>query len=80
MQDDDPSPMGPATVSGIRDLQKKLHMIQWAVVEGKLGALRADLPDHYVATDADLKKMPIKKLSTAYKARYMTHMTFTANI
>ena len=69
MQEDDLGPMGPVTVSGVRDLQQKLHRIQWAVKEGKLGALRADLPDHYVATDADLKKMPIRKLSTAYKTR-----------
>ena len=71
MQDDQPPPAGPATLSGMRNLQQLLYKVQQAAVDGKLGSIRADLPDHYVATDAELKQMPIKKLSTGYKARFV---------
>ena len=72
MQDDEPPPAGPVTLSGMRDLQQILHRVQQAAAEGKLGIIRADLPDHYLATDSDLKQMPIKKLSTGYKARFVS--------
>ncbi|KAK2161791.1 hypothetical protein NP493_1561g00003 [Ridgeia piscesae] len=52
----------------LRQLAIRAMKILKGAREGKLGMLRADLPDHYLST-AEVVGSPLKKLSTAYGAR-----------
>ena len=48
---DTPVNFGPATTKKAEKLGMNIKNIQDAAKTGKLNALRADLPDNYIATD-----------------------------
>ncbi|CAH1781167.1 unnamed protein product [Owenia fusiformis] len=53
-------------MSELKNYQANLEKLYIAVQEGRLNEFRADLPEHYIATNVDVKKSPVKMFSKLY--------------
>ena len=62
-----------AQVDRLENLLAKFHK---AASEGKMGMLRAELPERYIGTDRDVVAVPVRKISTGYGISKSVELSF----